>query len=113
MIDLEKMPEKDVIFHFNTYFWIDKKGYLRLEGDGYLELYGKRVANFKFKDMEETFAIKVYGAKREDKKFKGIKKIIRKFNEKNEVEFLSSELDLLVSRSPIEYRTTLEEAYIG
>ena len=42
MIDLEKIPEKDVIFHFNTYFWIDKKGYLRLEGDGYLELYGKK-----------------------------------------------------------------------
>jgi len=57
--------------------------------------------------------IKVYGVKSEDKKFKGIKKIIRKFNEKNEVEFLSSELDILVSRSPIEYRTTLEEAYIG
>ena len=30
------------------------------------------MANFKFKDIEETSAIKVYGIKREDKKLKGI-----------------------------------------
>ena len=112
-MDLGKLSKDKIEFELDPVMWLDREGYLRLNGEGIVKVEGTEIAKIKFTDSIYDPSIKASLSGKVNRNYKGIKKIIKEFNDKNNVEFLGREISGLVSRSDLVYRTTLDEAYIG